>query len=427
MKVSKSGPLQIARAILGRVALILFGLSTALLLAEIVLRFIPERILYPLVFKNEEGWRIYQVDENIGWVLRPNLNTTSRTDDGLIFKITTNSHGLRDTETAYPKAPGVYRILLLGDSFPEARQVDLADAFPSVLENCLNQHSSQPVEVINTGVSGYTLSDEYLFYQTEGVKYNPDLVLVTIYTGNDISELDRYESVMLQIAGAYRFELANGRLTRRWISWAKPDQPLSAPEQFLRQYSVLYKTLAHPHSKIKAYLERQFDPPVTAAPFYPPPPLPPWEYFVHAHDFLHNPKTPPILVELWPVYEALLDVLYQDTQTNGHKLAFVLIPNKQQADLAVREETIFELSKVYLEQETVAWDLDHQPNQTIIKALNRRGLPVLDLLPGFQAHDQTNDKMLYYDQDLHFNKAGHRLAANLLCQWLVDGQQVPIR
>lgn len=50
-----------------------------------------------------------------------------------------NSHGFRDYERTYEKPDGVFRILILGDSYVEALQVALADSFPVLLESYLNR------------------------------------------------------------------------------------------------------------------------------------------------------------------------------------------------------------------------------------------------------------------------------------------------
>ena len=49
-----------------------------------------------------------------------------------------NREGLRDVEHQYAKPPGVFRILVLGDSFVEAMHVPLESTFPRRLEERLN-------------------------------------------------------------------------------------------------------------------------------------------------------------------------------------------------------------------------------------------------------------------------------------------------
>jgi hypothetical protein len=405
------------------IGLILFGLLVGLIFAEIGLRFIPEDQLNEVIFHSARGRHLYTVDKNIGWVLKPNLNTEWETRDQLVFKVTTNSQGLRDEETSYQKKDGTYRILLLGDSFAEALQVNLADIFPTTLETCLRNRTGREIEVINAGTTAYGLGEEYLFYETRGIKYNPDLVLMAIFSGNDLADLDRHDDfIMIRIAGGYRFDLVNGGLEKKWLSWSQPEKPISGFEQFLRQNSLIYKVLRHPDSKVTLYLQEKFNNDSDAAQT---PHLPSWEFFVHAQDFTHNPKTPETLINRWSVFEALIADLKRETAENGDKLAFVIIPNKQQAHHRFREQKILELAGTYSDLAEVAWDLEHEPNQTIVDFLTSQELPVLDLLPVFQAHDAQGKYDLYYEVDLHFNREGHYFTSELLCEWLTQTQLVP--
>ena len=69
---------------------------------------------------------------------------------------------------------------------------------------------------------------------------------------------------------------------------------------------------------------------------------------------------------------------------------------------------------------TVQWDLEEEPDKTIADFIASQSLPVLDLLPKFQAHDKSGSYDLYYEVDLHFNREGHYLTSDLVCDWLID-------
>ena len=78
------------------------------------------------------------------------------TREGEAF-ITINSAGLRDQEHFLTNPGNAYRIAVLGDSYSEAFQVDLADTFWSVMERDLGACpplEGRTVEAINFGVSG---------------------------------------------------------------------------------------------------------------------------------------------------------------------------------------------------------------------------------------------------------------------------------
>src|SRR5688572_5172913 len=127
---------------------------------------------------------VYQPNAYYGWGYRPN-DTFSWTTEGREIPIEINSLGLRDHEYSYEKPEGVSRVLVLGDSFPEALQVHLDDSFSKVLERALNTRG-RSVEVLNAGMSGFGTDNALLYFTHEGYKYQPDIVLLSFYVGNDI-------------------------------------------------------------------------------------------------------------------------------------------------------------------------------------------------------------------------------------------------
>ena len=119
-----------------------------------------------------------------GWTIEPHASA-------LLFSplyatyLEYNARGLRGTERAYRAAPGVFRILLLGDSFLEGYQYADNELFASQLETALAHKS---VEVINLSVGGYGTTQQYLYLRDEGLKYRPDLIVLAFQPGNDIRD-----------------------------------------------------------------------------------------------------------------------------------------------------------------------------------------------------------------------------------------------
>jgi len=83
----------------------------------------------------------------------------------------------RDDAVAVPKPPGVFRILVLGDSVAYGLRVAREDAFPSRLEERLRD-VGRAVEVVNASVPGYTAYNELEDYRSARRALEPDLVLV---------------------------------------------------------------------------------------------------------------------------------------------------------------------------------------------------------------------------------------------------------
>jgi hypothetical protein len=122
-----------------------------------------------------------------GGRLRPGAAGWSRTEGEVYVKI--SSQGLRDREHVVAKPPGVYRIAVLGDSYAEAMQVAIEQAFWSLLPQHLERCGFAPgkrIEAINFGVSGYGTAQELLTLRERAWSYEPDLVLLAFFPGNDV-------------------------------------------------------------------------------------------------------------------------------------------------------------------------------------------------------------------------------------------------
>ena len=93
-----------------------------------------------------------------------------------------NQHGLRGPALSREKAPGVFRVLALGDSFTFGEGVADDEPFIARLIERLNQSNGGPrYEGINAGVSGYNTRDEVLYLENRWLGFDPDLVLLTFY------------------------------------------------------------------------------------------------------------------------------------------------------------------------------------------------------------------------------------------------------
>jgi lysophospholipase L1-like esterase len=95
-----------------------------------------------------------------------------------------NALGFRDVEHAIPKPPGVYRILVLGDSVTAGYGVEFADAYPRRLASLLRGREDQSYEVVNFGLSQYSTVQEVALFRERGSRMRPDLVVLA-YVLND--------------------------------------------------------------------------------------------------------------------------------------------------------------------------------------------------------------------------------------------------
>lgn len=96
-----------------------------------------------------------------------------------------NSRGFYSPEYAYAKKPGVRRIVLLGDSYA-AGVIGYRNTFIRLLERHLNEtDSGHTYEIVNLGYPCIGTSVELKILELEGLKYHPDLIIESVFVGND--------------------------------------------------------------------------------------------------------------------------------------------------------------------------------------------------------------------------------------------------
>lgn len=181
--MSKPAPMEApTRKILGNTALALIALFIAFAFCETVVR---------LLYKNESMlFPRYHTDYQYGRYtirgVRPNSEYWMSSVDGS-WKYVTNSKGFRNArEFSYAKPTNTIRVLSIGDSHTQGYEVRQDFTFSAVLERFL-KHRAKNAEVINSGVSGFSNAEELVFLENEGIKYNPDVVVLGFFA-NDFED-----------------------------------------------------------------------------------------------------------------------------------------------------------------------------------------------------------------------------------------------
>ena len=140
----------------------------------------------------------FEANSLLGYRIRPNSEGFYR--DGITA--IGNKFGHRDDEVNLEKEANVCRIVVLGDSFTVGAGVRQEDAYPQILERLLNEDFEYSVEVINTGVGGWAPFHYAQYYEYYGRKFNPDLVVIGFFVGNDTyTQVSRVEESGTAILG----------------------------------------------------------------------------------------------------------------------------------------------------------------------------------------------------------------------------------
>jgi len=155
--------------------LVVLAIGVPLGIAELTLR--PFTVL-------QRKSTIFERDPDLGWRLRPGAE-----DHWFGTPVTINAKGLRGPELDYAKPPGAFRVLYLGDSVTFGFGLpDHEQTFPYRTGEALrSEMPAVAVETINAGVDGYSPWQERLFLEREGLRYDPDLVVLA-FVLNDVTE-----------------------------------------------------------------------------------------------------------------------------------------------------------------------------------------------------------------------------------------------
>lgn len=154
------------------ISIILFSILVGVIVIEVAVR----------VFNMESDF-FYESDTCVGYKLMPNKSGYSVRPEYRTF-VESNSEGFRDIDHEVGDSDR-FRILMLGDSFTEGRQVDLESTFFRKVEEKFNL-IEEDVEVISLGVAGYGTNNSLQALKCYGLKYDPDLVILNFFNGNDI-------------------------------------------------------------------------------------------------------------------------------------------------------------------------------------------------------------------------------------------------
>jgi lysophospholipase L1-like esterase len=127
------------------------------------------------------AWKDLPKIEGLFELAKPNLRGLTA---GVLFE--TNSWGFRGPERSRDKPPGVFRIVVIGDSVTMGWGALYEHTYAARLERELNgAGSTQRYEVLNIGLSGLNTHWAVSRFEKLGLRFDPDMVIYG-HTLNDI-------------------------------------------------------------------------------------------------------------------------------------------------------------------------------------------------------------------------------------------------
>jgi len=380
------------RSFIQNLLLAFTSIIITLLLLELAARFLPP----PLdgssnpadTCSNETGWRG-----------KANFTTTVATGN-YVHDLALNGAGMHDSDHALTKSAKTLRIIMLGDSFVQAIQVKETETSHQVLEDLLKPR--QQIEVISAGVGGWGTGQQLLYYRNQGRAYQPDLVLLMLYMGNDVKDNLPGRGVTVDGYNCYTpyFVTTNGQLNPTPWYFA-PGLPPSTGHGWLGQQFINNMLgRVYQHSYLYAHLEPLLSqPPLKSSVL---------DFYIGKNELFDYGLQ--LTLEL-------VQQLQHEVEQDGSRFAVVLITPMNLLEFS--QLTVIEREKIYQELPDLRRAEDIKPpNEMLTQALTQANVPVLDLFPTFIQHADKTAENLYFKGDHHWNVDGNRLAAEAIAAWL---------
>lgn len=325
-------------------------------------------------------------DSNIGYRYIANTQRTLPRPGGGKYEMVINAAGIRSgREYAKEKPPGVFRILVLGDSYAAGQVVSNEQRFTELLERRVPD-----IEVINFALEGTGTDQQLLIYENIARHYEHDLVMVFPFLQNIRRNLVEARVARDPKTGEEvlrakpRFELTGGNLVIKNVPVP------TARIEVAKDTTALMKTDADRTyaNHIKSLLSRSrlgcaFKRLVFA--------VKPWEPL---------PEYSRVTTPAWQLMEAILKRFRAAVAPRP----FVIVPVFY--DSYVR----FRMALNYLDR---------------FRILEGQGTHVIDLLPHFRRLGTEAIRCFQEPYDCHFSTYGHLVVTEALLEELNRRQLLP--
>ena len=319
-----------------------------------------------------------------------------------------NEFGFNDRDYPHERTPGTYRILIIGDSYNWAGGMD--GNYTAILERKFaSEFGEQRVEVINAGYAGTHTGEQLEMLKKYGLQYNPDLVVLGFFAGNDYFDAD---PTRRRIAVGTALVDINRQTDWEINLFGQLVRPQSRLYAFLKERWATYQYLQNQQQSVEA--ETQIQPTTDEVIQSEPTPI-----------FTEHYLTVEVLRMQMANWEMASDFQPRIDYINGKILTmrdlltekdiqFIVAayPDEFQVDTALQQAAI---DYFHFDPAKYQWN---RAQGLLWQFCTEHQIEYYDMLPVFQeAHQQG--QQLYLPNDSHWNEAGNELAAQYLFDVLV--------
>jgi hypothetical protein len=352
--------------------------------------------------------RYTEYDPILGWRKIPGTRVVYNRREYQV-EVAINGLGLRDPERGYDAPAGTPRILALGDSFIEGYSVSLPQTATQLLESSLAS-AGCPAEVINAGTAGYSTDQELLFYQTEGHRYSPRIVLLFFHY-NDVIYNDRQEYF-----GTPKpvFEMGEGPLCihRLPVRSRSPDTAASpATERDRGSPSALLEWI---RERLWYGAPRAYNAVARLGLWAP---MPHMSTRLELRVYERRRVEP--VEDAWAKTAAIFAEAARATQARGARLLVIHVPSRMEVD-----DRTWRLSRQLYDWAEAGWERGRVA-QRLRDIGAQTGIPVLDLTEPLRRASAGGGDGPYFTYDGHWTPLGHRIAAEETQRFLTAHAWLP--
>ena len=379
------------------------GCLISLVLLEILIRiWIP--------FENN----VYMFDPVLGHKRVPNDNLVLlRTEFQNSFKL--NEYGWNDKSPALVKEPGVFRILVVGDSYVEGGQVKYEENFTRLIDKKLNANSKITFEVLNMGVAGYGTTQEYLLLRQVIPIFKPDMVILAFLTANDIRNnyflLNEGTDNWLKATRPYlninqekseiKYPGSYGRSKINRLGWKYEIYDSSRLLQTIHRFLVRSNFIADLMVKT-GFLSKGSLLSLHGVPI---------DFQIYSNYFNDTWEN------AWLTTEDLLVRVKEYLEEQGVRLLVSVLNSREQ----LHDKDWEDVLSTYPEMKAISNWRRQLPNDRVVEILEKHNILYIDLLPPFRNRIKSGrSERLHYYLDGHWNPSGHELAANLITKEVLE-------
>ncbi|MFZ1090361.1 MAG: SGNH/GDSL hydrolase family protein [Xanthobacteraceae bacterium] len=313
-----------------------------------------------------------------------------------------NSLGFTGRELSVAKPVGTRRIMALGDSFLYG-MVAYPQNVLTLLEASLRRDCGD-TEIMNFGMPATGVWEYRLVHKLAAPRYNPDVVVVHFYMGNDGPDLIFGANEVPSICGripAYSYAwnyVANSVKVLRSLNLTRTARAVATPAA--TDHMIQGGTRVRDQPDIT---DREFEPPFSEEAFA--------QIAAMELGRFYRGKNLPSRVDAWKPTLEVLDALTADVvSTTGRGPVIILYPSQLQVYPKLFRQTTREVEK---RLETInPDDIDSAyPSQVLLEYCRRTRLSCYDVTPAMVDAARESTDPLYLPRDTHWNVRGNRVAA----------------